>query len=161
MKLTVNGDEHTIEVEPRHLLADVLRERLGLTGTTVSCGHGVCGSCTVLVDGSAQRSCLILAVQCDGAIVTTVEGLASADGSLHPLQQAFTEHHALQCGFCTPGFLMLLAGELAENPLLDEDEQRLSEVSASNICRCTGYEPIRSAAVAAAQAMRSVTSERE
>lgn len=152
--LVVNGRTHQVEVEPRRLLADVLRDDVGLTGTTVSCGHGVCGSCTVLVEGTAQRSCLTLAVQCDGLRITTVEGLAAADGTLHPLQRAFTEHHALQCGFCTPGFLMLLAGALAEDPELDRDERKLTEVLASNLCRCTGYVGIRAAAIAAAKELR-------
>lgn len=152
--LTVNGVWHQVDVEPRRLLADVLREELGLTGTSIGCGHGVCGSCTVLVDGAAQRSCLTLAVQCDGASIVTVEGLAGPGGDLHPLQAAFSEHHALQCGFCTPGFLMLLAGALAEDPELDQDEDQLTATLASNLCRCTGYVGIRAAAVAAAQALR-------
>jgi carbon-monoxide dehydrogenase small subunit len=156
--LTVNGAHYCVEVEPRRLLADVLRDELGLTGTSIGCGHGVCGSCTVLVDGAAQRSCLRLAVQCDGASIVTVEGLAAPDGELHPLQTAFAEHHALQCGFCTPGFLMLLHGALAEDPELDQDEEKLTATLASNLCRCTGYVGIRAAAVAAAQALRAPSS---
>ena len=152
--LRVNGEEHVVDVEPRRLLVDVLRDDLGLTGTTVGCGHGVCGSCTVLLDGTAVRSCLMLAVQADGHEVATVEGLAEADGPLHPLQQAFHENHALQCGFCTPGFLMLLAGELEADPDLDSDPEHLTSVLASNLCRCTGYVGIRAAAEEAAKVLR-------
>ncbi len=151
--LKVNGARRQVDVEPRTSLADALRDDLGLTGTRLGCEHGVCGSCTVLLDGQPVRSCLLLAVQCDGAEVGTVEGLADGD-ALHPLQQAFHEEHALQCGFCTPGFLMLLAGELAANPGLDADEQRLDEVLAANLCRCTGDVGIRQAARRAARAMR-------
>ncbi|MEV6029749.1 (2Fe-2S)-binding protein [Nonomuraea sp. NPDC052116] len=154
VRLTVNGRTHRIEVEPRTSLADALRDRLGLTGTTLGCEHGVCGSCTVLVDGTAIRSCLALAVQVEGADIRTVEGLADGDG-LHPLQEAFAAEHALQCGFCTPGFLMLLAGALAEEPELDRDERRLDAVLASNLCRCTGYAGIRRAAARAAKSMRA------
>ena len=113
--LTVNGKRYSVEMEPRRLLADVLREEMGLTHTSIGCGHGVCASCTVLVDGAAQHSCLTLAVQCDGATIVRVEGLAEPDGALHPLQAAFAEHHALQCRFRTPGFTMLLHGALAED----------------------------------------------
>jgi aerobic carbon-monoxide dehydrogenase small subunit len=155
VELTVNGVAHAAEVEPRTSLADLLRDQLGLTGTTLGCEHGVCGSCTVLVDGTAVRSCLMLAVQCTGRDIKTVEGLAGGD-RLHPLQEAFAAEHALQCGFCTPGFLMLLAGALAEEPDLDQDEQRLDEVLASNLCRCTGYVNIRRAAVRAAQQIRNI-----
>jgi carbon-monoxide dehydrogenase small subunit len=154
VELSVNGRAYAVDVEPRRLLVDVLRDDLGLTGTNVGCGHGVCGSCTVLVDGQTQRSCLTLAVQCDGADVSTVEGLTAPDAALHPLQQAFHEHHALQCGFCTPGFLMLLAGSLAEEPDLDADPERMTATLASNLCRCTGYVQIRAAAEAAAAALR-------
>src|SRR3954466_10874257 len=108
----VNGDVYPLDVEPRRILADVLREDCRLTGTHLACEHGVCGACTVLVDGEAVRSCLMLAVQCDGATIRTVEGLAGPDVALHPLQRAFSEEHALQCGFCTPGFLMLIVGAL-------------------------------------------------
>jgi aerobic carbon-monoxide dehydrogenase small subunit len=155
VELTVNGVAHAAEVEPRTSLADLLRDQLGLTGTTLGCEHGVCGSCTVLVDGTAVRSCLMLAVQCTGRDIKTVEGLAGGD-RLHPLQEAFAAEHALQCGFCTPGFLMLLAGALAEEPDLDQDEQRLDEVLASNLCRCTGYVNIRRAVVRAAQQIRNI-----
>jgi aerobic carbon-monoxide dehydrogenase small subunit len=150
---TVNGQPREADVEPRDSLADALRDRLRLTGTRLGCEHGVCGSCTVLLDGQPVRSCLLLAVQCGGAAITTVEGLASG-GRLHPVQQAFHEEHALQCGFCTPGYLMLLAGELAADPDLDRDPERLAEVLASNLCRCTGYEGIRRAALRAARVLR-------
>jgi carbon-monoxide dehydrogenase small subunit len=154
----VNGTAHELDVEARTTLADALRDDLGLTGTRLGCEHGVCGSCTILLNGAPARSCLLLAVQCGGADIGTVEGLAAGtpeEPQLHPLQEAFTEEHALQCGFCTPGFLMLLAGELAADPGLDLDEEKLSQVLASNLCRCTGYVGIRRAAVAAAQRMRS------
>lgn len=157
VRLRVNGEHRAADVEPRRLLADLLRDEFGLTGTTIACGHGVCGSCTVLINGSAQRSCLTLAVQCDGADLTTVEGLTPPDGPLHPIQQAFTDHHGLQCGYCTPGFLMLLAGALAEEPDLDRDEQRLTDLLASNLCRCTGYLAIRAAAKDAAKRLRNRT----
>lgn len=151
--LRVNGTDHTVDVEPRTSLADALRDYLGLTGTRLGCEHGVCGSCTVLFAGSPVRSCLLLAAQCGGTAVTTVEGLA--DGTrLHPLQEAFAREHALQCGFCTPGFLMLLAGALAENPDLDADARELDEILAANLCRCTGYAGIRRAAISAARQMR-------
>ena len=154
VELTVNGTTHRLDVEPRTSLADALRDGLGLTGTTLGCEHGVCGSCTVLLDGTAVRSCLVLAVQASGAAIRTVEGLAE-DGRPHPLQEAFAAEHALQCGFCTPGFLMLLTGALAEDPELDRDERRLDEVLAANLCRCTGYAGIRRAAIRAAARMRA------
>lgn len=157
--LRVNGQPYELDVEPRRLLVDALRDDLRLTGTTVGCGHGVCGSCTVLVDREALRSCLMLAVQAQGTDITTVEGLASDDGALHPLQQAFTENHALQCGFCTPGFLMLLTGELAEQPDLDADPEELTSVLASNLCRCTGYVGIRQATKDAARILRKGASQ--
>ena len=156
VELRVNGTQHAVEVEPRETLADALRDGLGLTGTNLACEHGVCGSCTVLVDGTALRSCLLLAAQCDGSAVTTVEGLADGE-DLHPLQQAFTDEHGLQCGFCTPGFLLLLKGALDEDPYLDQDERRLEEVLSSNLCRCTGYVGIRRAAVLAARRMRGTS----
>jgi carbon-monoxide dehydrogenase small subunit len=154
VKLTVNGVEHSADVEPRASLADLLRDQLGLTGTNLGCEHGVCGSCTVLLDDKPVRACLVLAVQCGGQQVRTVEGLSDGE-SLHPLQEAFAAEHALQCGFCTPGFLMLLAGALAAEPDLDLDETRLDEVLSSNLCRCTGYVNIRKAAIRAAAAMRA------
>ncbi len=148
--LNVNGERYELDVEPRRTLADALREDCGLTGTHVGCEHGACGACTVLVDDQAVRSCLMLAVQCDGAEIRTVEGLAGADGSAHPLQEAFSAEHALQCGFCTPGFLMLASGALSEDPTIVDDPERLREVLAANLCRCTGYEAIRRAVVRAA-----------
>ena len=137
--LTVNGMRHELAVEPRRLLVDCLREDLGLTGTHIGCEHGVCGTCTVLVNGETVRSCLMLAVQADGAEITTVEGLA-ADGQLNPLQQAFREAQGLQCGFCTPGMLMLATELLVENPSPSEAEIR--EAISANLCRCTGYQGI-------------------
>ncbi|MDH3499471.1 MAG: (2Fe-2S)-binding protein [Acidimicrobiia bacterium] len=149
--LLVNGHEHSIQVEPRRTLADALRDDCGLTGTHLGCEHGVCGACTVLIDGEPVRSCLIFAVQCEGAEVRTVEGLADGE-TLHPIQEAFWEHHGLQCGFCTPGFLMLSAGLLETEP--DPSHERIIEVLASNLCRCTGYQNIVAAVKAAAAAMR-------
>jgi aerobic-type carbon monoxide dehydrogenase small subunit (CoxS/CutS family) len=133
---TVNGAAYEENVDPRMTLADFLREKLRLTGTHLGCEHGVCGACTVIVDGAASRSCLMLAVQADGAEVETVEGLATG-GELDPLQKAFKENHALQCGFCTPGFLMSVTAALREDTIRDEDHAR--EVLSGNICRCTGY----------------------
>lgn len=147
VRLRVNGADAAVEVPPRMSLADALRDRLGLTGTHLGCEHGVCGACTVLLDGDPVRSCLVLAVQADGAEVRTVEGL-EREGGLHPLQEAFRDHHALQCGFCTPGFLMLAADLLEREP--NALEERLREVLAANLCRCTGYARIVQA-VAAAQ----------
>ncbi|HWI61729.1 MAG TPA: (2Fe-2S)-binding protein [Symbiobacteriaceae bacterium] len=140
-------------VEPRLLLSDFLRHELGLTGTHVGCEHGVCGACTVLAGGRSIRSCLAFAVQMDGAEITTVEGLAPADGPLHPLQEAFREAHGLQCGFCTPGFLMTLVPWLAENP--DPTEAEIREAIGGNLCRCTGYQNIVKAVQLAAAAMRA------
>jgi carbon-monoxide dehydrogenase small subunit len=134
--VTVNGTRHERAVEPRLLLSDFLRHDLGLTGTHVGCEHGVCGACTVLLDGEAVRSCLVFAVQADGHTIDTVEGLAS-DGVLNPLQQAFHEAHALQCGFCTAGILMTLVPFLREHP--DPDEPAIREAISGNLCRCTGY----------------------
>jgi carbon-monoxide dehydrogenase small subunit len=140
VRLRVNGREHAESVPPRFLLSDFLRHRLGLTGTHVGCEHGVCGACTVLLDGEAVRSCLLLAVQAAGAEVTTVEGLEGADGRLHPIQQAFHEMHALQCGFCTPGFLLSAVAFLRDVPAPSDDEIRWG--LAGNLCRCTGYQNI-------------------
>jgi len=134
--VTVNGHEHRRSVEPRLLLSDFIRHELGLTGTHVGCEHGVCGACTVLMDGQPVRSCLVFAAQADGCELRTVEGLAEGD-TLHPLQEAFRDAHGLQCGFCTPGFLMTLLPFLAENPDPTEDEVRLA--ISGNLCRCTGY----------------------
>jgi carbon-monoxide dehydrogenase small subunit len=145
--LTVNGVEHRATVEPRRTLADMLREDLGLTGTHLGCEHGVCGACTVLIDGRAARSCLALAAQARGTHVTTIEGLADGD-RMSPLQEAMWENHAFQCGFCTPGFLMQITELLADNPSPSEAEVR--EVLSGNICRCTGYESIINGVLAAA-----------
>ena len=144
--LTVNGKTYERTVAVRMTLADFLREELNLTGTHLGCEHGVCGACTILYNGAAVRSCLMLAVQADGAELMTVEGLAQGD-TLHPLQQAFQEHHALQCGFCTPGLLMTAYALLQETPHPSRDEVR--EAIAGNICRCTGYAPIVQAIVQA------------
>jgi carbon-monoxide dehydrogenase small subunit len=148
VRLTVNGVAHRLGVEPRRLLVDALREDLGLTGTNVGCNQGVCGSCTVLVDGRSVRSCLMFAAQADGAEITTVEGLA-CDGEMHPLQAAFWEKGALQCGFCTPGFLMTGVELLRRNPEPGEGEIR--DALAGNTCRCTGYEHIVEAVQQAAR----------
>ncbi|MGW2033301.1 (2Fe-2S)-binding protein [Streptomyces sp. NPDC001356] len=155
--LTVNGTAHALDVEPRRLLADVLRDDLGLTGTHLGCEHGVCGACSVLMDGEAVRACLVLAVQCDGRSVRTVEGLAGPDGEPHPLQRAFSAEHALQCGFCTPGFLMVAAGALDADPDLADKPEAVEGVVGSNICRCTGYEPIRRAIARAAREQRETS----
>lgn len=148
--LSINGSDYSIEVPPRRTLADALRDECGLTGTHLGCEHGVCGACTVLVDGDAVRSCLMFAVQCDGRRIRTVEGLAAPDGADHPLQAAFSAEHALQCGFCTPGFLMLAVGALENDPGIADDPERLRELLTSNLCRCTGYEAIRRAVIRAA-----------
>jgi aerobic-type carbon monoxide dehydrogenase small subunit (CoxS/CutS family) len=134
--LTVNGEERDGQAEPRTTLADFLRHELGLTGTHLGCEHGVCGACTVIVDGAAVRSCLMLALQADGCAVETVEGLAAGE-ELSPLQQAFHRNHALQCGFCTPGFLMSITAALREGPV--QTQRHAREVLSGNICRCTGY----------------------
>ena len=150
IRLTVNSETHRLVVEPRRLLADVLREDLGLTGTNLGCEHGACGSCTVLVDGQSVRSCLMFAVQATGHEVMTVEGL-TRDGELHPLQQAFWEKQGVQCGFCTPGFLMTAYELLQRNPNPSEEEIR--DALSGNICRCTGYQHIIEAVQSAAQVM--------
>jgi len=150
--LEVNGARHEIEIEPRRTLADAIRDDCGLTGTHLGCEHGVCGACTVLVDGRPVRSCLMFAIQAEGAEIRTVEGLADGE-ALHPLQKAFWEHHGLQCGFCTPGFLMLAAGALEANPGIDDEALR--DALASNLCRCTGYQNIVKAVRAAAAEMRA------
>jgi aerobic-type carbon monoxide dehydrogenase small subunit (CoxS/CutS family) len=152
--VTVNGRRYERAVEPRLLLSDFLRRDLGLTGTHVGCEHGVCGACTVLFDGEPVRSCLLLAVQADGHELATVEGLAPGPDRLHPLQEAFWECHALQCGFCTPGFLMTLVPFLAENPNPSEDEVR--HALSGNLCRCTGYQHIVDAVLRAAERARTV-----
>ena len=147
--LTVNGDRHEAEVEPRTLLAYFLRDALGLTGTNVGCDTSSCGACTVLLDGESVKSCTVLAVQADGGRVTTVEGIATGD-ELHPVQQAFHEAHALQCGYCTPGFVMATISLLEQNPDPSEEEIRLG--LEGNLCRCTGYHNIVRAVLAAADA---------
>lgn len=144
--IVVNGATQFITCPPRKTLADALREDCGLTGTHVGCEHGVCGACTVMVDGRTVRACLMFAVQAEGAEVRTVEGLAK-DGTLSPLQQAFIDNHALQCGFCTPGFLMLITGAFERDP--DISEHELTELLSSNLCRCTGYRNIARAVVQA------------
>jgi carbon-monoxide dehydrogenase small subunit len=151
LSLQVNGKTCAVEVEPRRSLADALREDCGLTGTHLGCEHGVCGACTVLVDGQPVRACLMFAVQAEGKAIRTVEGLAAGD-ALHPLQQAFWEHHGLQCGFCTPGFLMLAAGVLEAEPEISDEDLR--HVLSSNLCRCTGYQNIIKAVRAAAAEMK-------
>jgi len=151
IQVTVNGEEREALVEPRRLLADFLREDLGLTGTHVGCEHGVCGACTVLLDGQTIRSCLLFAIQARGHDVMTVEALAAADGSLHPIQNAFWTEHGLQCGFCTPGFLMTAYELLQANPAPSDDEIRAA--ISGNICRCTGYQNIVRSVRTAAQAM--------
>ncbi|MCP5056410.1 MAG: (2Fe-2S)-binding protein [bacterium] len=150
--LTVNGTTHEAQVEPRTTLADLLRGELALTGTHVGCEHGVCGACTVLLEGRAVRSCLTLAVQVDGANLTTVEGLEQ-DGELHPIQQAFVEEHGLQCGFCTPGFLMTVHELLRESPDPSEDEIR--DALGGQLCRCTGYQSILRSVRLAATKLRN------
>jgi carbon-monoxide dehydrogenase small subunit len=149
---TVNGATRSAETPVRRTLADFLRHDLGLTGTHLGCEHGVCGACTVLVDGRAVRACLMLAVQAEGRSVTTIEGLAPDAATLHPLQRAFARHHALQCGFCTPGILTTLVEFLSETPAPTADQVR--DAISGNLCRCTGYEPIVAATLEAAAALR-------
>ncbi|OLB93678.1 MAG: (2Fe-2S)-binding protein [Candidatus Rokubacteria bacterium 13_1_40CM_68_15] len=151
IRLTVNGRAYTRSVEPRTTLVDFLRDDLDLTGTHVGCEHGVCGACTVLLDGQPVRSCLLFAIQLDGAVVTTVEGLADGE-RLHPIQEAFREHHGLQCGFCTPGLLLTAKAFLEEHPAPSDGEIR--EAIAGNLCRCTGYHFIVDAIRAAAGGVR-------
>ena len=152
ISMTVNGVRHEADVEPRTLLVHFIREQLELTGTNVGCDTSSCGACTILMDGQSAKSCTVLAVQADGAEVTTVEGLAS-NGDWHPVQKAFHEQHGLQCGFCTPGMMMAAAGYLDENPSPSEDEVRLA--LEGNLCRCTGYHNIVKAVLAAADDMGS------
>ena len=148
VSVIVNGEEYQVQVEPRLLLSDFLRHDLGLTGTHVGCEHGVCGACTILLDGQAVRSCLMFAVQVDGQEITTVEGMAEDKDHLHPLQQGFWDAHGLQCGFCTPGILMTLVPFLQENPHPSEAEIRAA--ISGNLCRCTGYQHIVDAVLLAA-----------
>jgi len=169
VRLRVNGTEHELLVEARRTLADMLRHDLGYTGTNVGCEHGICGACTVRLDGAPVRSCLVFGVQADGAEVRTVEGLANGD-ELSDLQRAFRDHHALQCGFCTPGFLMLAEAYFAERGLVppsdpgpppppgageEPSEAEIRELAASNLCRCTGYQGIVAAMLATARARRT------
>ena len=152
VKVRVNGVEHAREVEPRLLLVHFLRETLGLTGTNVGCDTSQCGACTVLLDGAAVKSCTVLAVQADGHEVTTIEGLA-ADGKLHPVQQAFSDEHGLQCGYCTPGMVLRTCDLLKRNP--DPSEAEIRHGLEGNLCRCTGYQNIVAAVGAAAKAMKT------
>jgi aerobic carbon-monoxide dehydrogenase small subunit len=151
--LTVNGKSYSEEVEVRMHLGDFLRQQLGLTGTHLGCEHGVCGACTVLVDGRSARSCLMLAVQADGKELLTVEGIAPDEETLHPLQEAFRDNHGLQCGFCTPGMLTTLLEFLKDNP--DPTEREVREAISGNLCRCTGYQGIVAAALDAAQRLKT------
>jgi aerobic carbon-monoxide dehydrogenase small subunit len=148
--ITVNGREETHDVEPRQLLVHFIRENAGLTGTNIGCDTTSCGACTVLLEGESVKSCTVLSVQADGANVTTIEGLAAADGTLHPVQKAFHENHGLQCGYCTPGMVMAAVSLIKENPVLDE--QGVREGLEGNLCRCTGYHNIVKAVLAAAGA---------
>lgn len=150
VRIAVNGSEQAHDVEPRTLLVQFLREACGLTGTKVGCDTSSCGACTVLVDGESVKSCTMLAAQADGAAVTTIEGLAAADGTLHPVQQAFHEHHGLQCGYCTAGMVMATVSLLDEIPDPSEDDVRLG--LEGNLCRCTGYHNIVASVLAAARA---------
>ena len=150
--LNINGRRYALTVDPRRTLADAIRDDCGLTGTHLGCEHGVCGACTIILDGAPVRACLMFAVQADGCTLRTVEGLAEGD-SFHPLQLAFMEHHALQCGFCTPGFLMLAVALLEHNP--DPGDDEILDAMSSNLCRCTGYQNILKAVSAAAIAMKA------
>lgn len=148
IRVTVNGKKHTSDVEPRTLLVHYVREVLGLTGTNIGCDTSSCGACSLHVDGEAVKSCTLLAVQADGATITTIEGMAAADGTLHPMQQSFMENHGLQCGYCTPGMVMAATSLLKEIPNPTEEEVRLG--LEGNLCRCTGYHNIVKAVLAAA-----------
>ena len=152
LRLNVNGVDHVVSVEPRRILADVIREECGLTGTHLGCEHGVCGACTILLDDRPVRGCLLFAVQAQGRKIRTVEGLAHGD-RLHPLQEQFWANHALQCGFCTPGFLMLAVGALEADPHMSDEE--IHTLLSSNLCRCTGYKNIFAAVKVAAAQMRT------
>ncbi len=156
IKVRVNGVVYEREVEPRLLLSDFIRHDLGLTGTHVGCEHGVCGACTILFDGQPIRSCLLFAVQADGHNILTVEGLAPDPDHLHPIQEAFHDAHALQCGFCTPGFVMSLKPFLEENP--DPTDEEIREAISGNLCRCTGYDHIVTAVHLAADKMKEASS---
>jgi carbon-monoxide dehydrogenase small subunit len=153
VSLNVNGEEVTREVSARMLLSDFLRHEIGLTGTHVGCEHGVCGACTVLIDGKAGRSCLTFAVQASGHDIRTIESLANADGKLHPVQEAFRDCHALQCGYCTPGMIMNIVGHFESGHELDLSDEGIRYVLSGNLCRCTGYQNIVEAVRRAASAM--------
>lgn len=148
--LTINGTAHTYDLEPRTLLVQLIREHAGLTGTNIGCDTSSCGACSVHLDGEAVKSCTLLAVQADGADVTTIEGMASADGTMHPVQQAFMDEHGLQCGFCTPGMVMAASSLLAENPSPTDEDVRIG--LEGNLCRCTGYHNIVKAVLTASGA---------
>jgi carbon-monoxide dehydrogenase small subunit len=150
--LNINGQDYEVRVEPRRTLVDAIRDDCGQTGTHIGCEHGVCGACTIILDNDAVRACLMFAVQADGKRIRTVEGLADGD-NLHPLQSAFIAHHGLQCGFCTPGFLMLATNAIETNPEISDEE--ILEVLSSNLCRCTGYQNIIKAVRSAAAEMRA------
>jgi aerobic carbon-monoxide dehydrogenase small subunit len=151
LTLRLNGRHYALRLEPRRTLLDAIRDDCGLTGTHMGCEHGICGACTILVDGAPVRSCLMFAVQAEGSEIRTIEGLASEE-ELHPLQRAFSEHHGVQCGFCTPGFLMLAAGILEREPEIGDDD--LLDALSSNLCRCTGYQNIVAAVRAALAELR-------
>jgi carbon-monoxide dehydrogenase small subunit len=153
VRMTVNGVRVERTVPDRMLLSDFLRHELRLTGTHVGCEHGVCGCCTVMVDGRTARSCLALAVQCGGSEITTIEGLAADDGELHPVQRAFVDAHGLQCGFCTPGFVIAVTEYLAERPGYVPDDDEIRSAIAGNLCRCTGYQSIVEAVRKAAETL--------
>jgi carbon-monoxide dehydrogenase small subunit len=156
ISVTVNGKTYEEEVEVRFTLADFLRQQLGLTGTHLGCEHGVCGACTILLNGRSARSCLMLAVQADGEEILTIEGIAPSEDELHPLQEAFRDNHGLQCGFCTPGMLTTLLEFLGDNP--DPTEQEVRIAISGNLCRCTGYQGIVAAALDAAQRLKALKS---
>jgi len=153
ISVTINGKKYEEEVEVRFHLADFIRQQLGLTGTHLGCEHGVCGSCTILLNGQSARSCLMLAVQADGQEILTIEGIAPSEDELHPLQEAFRDNHGLQCGFCTPGMLTTLLEFLEENPDPTEEEVRIA--ISGNLCRCTGYQGIVAAALDAAKRLQA------
>lgn len=153
VEFNVNGEDYSLDVETRLTLADCLRHKIGKTGTHLGCEHGVCGACTILVDGASTRSCLMLAVQAHGKKIITIEGIASEEGMWHPLQQAFHEHHALQCGYCTAGIITSMVEFLSENA--DPTEENIREALSGNICRCTGYQGMVRAVLSAAKKLRS------
>ncbi len=156
-RLNVNGMDHDVLAEPRKLLSDAIREDIGLTGTHVGCEHGVCGACTVLIDGKPQRACLVFAIQAQGQAITTIENVTGEDGGYSPLQQALHEEHGLQCGFCTPGIVVTMEAYLKENP--DPSERDIRDVLSGNLCRCTGYQSIVKAVQKAARRMRGEDTE--